>query len=380
MTYTTQESLDFQDTQVKFWLNERGIYPVSYIGYPQPHQWVIFNVKQTGYYRVNYDTDNWKLLTQQLQENHEVIHVTNRAQIIDDALNLARAGRLSYEIALGVTSYLTKEKSNVAWTAALNNFKYIHDMFRHEPDYGALREYLLSVILPIYNSVGFEEQPNDEMQVQLLRGEVLKWACELRHPDCIQKSVELYRRWMDNPNTFEGVSSNVAAAVLCTAVREGEESEWKFAWQQGLTTARACSEDVWIITRYLKGAFNETSGIRRQDASPVFRKVAESSIGNIISWNYMRTHWEHITDYIGTTFFALPKMMEAVAKTFNTERHLSELLQFEQDNLDNLLTAKRAVTQAVESTRLNIAWMKNNYEDIVHWLKERGFSSDLSDY
>lgn len=253
-------------------------------------------------------------------------------------------------------------------------------MFRHEPDYGALREYLLSVILPIYNSVGFEEQPNDEMQVQLLRGEVLKWACELRHPDCIQKSVELYRRWMDNPNTFEGVSSNVAAAVLCTAVREGEESEWKFAWQQGLTTARACSEDVWIITRYLKGAFNETSGIRRQDASPVFRKVAESSIGNIISWDYMRTHWEHITDYIGTTFFALPKMMEAVSKTFNTERHLSELLQFEQDNLDNLLTAKRAVTQAVESTRLNIAWMKNNYEDIVHWLKERGFSSDLSDY
>ena len=34
-------------------------------------------------------------------------------QIIDDALNLARAGHLDYELALGVTAYLNKDSE---WT------------------------------------------------------------------------------------------------------------------------------------------------------------------------------------------------------------------------------------------------------------------------
>lgn len=59
---------------------------------PTGDQWVIFNLRQTGFYRVNYDNDNWNLLIQQLNSDHQVIHVINRAQIINDAMELARAG------------------------------------------------------------------------------------------------------------------------------------------------------------------------------------------------------------------------------------------------------------------------------------------------
>jgi len=43
-----------------------------------------------GYYRVNYDKENWRLIQQQLMMDHTIIPPINRAQIIDDSMNLHR--------------------------------------------------------------------------------------------------------------------------------------------------------------------------------------------------------------------------------------------------------------------------------------------------
>ncbi|XP_042215813.1 aminopeptidase N-like isoform X2 [Homarus americanus] len=389
VTYTSQEGPEFHDTNVRFWLNGKGIDPVSYIGFPQPHHWVIFNLKQTGYYRVNYDEANWELLTRQLQEDHTVIHITNRAQIIDDVLNLARAGKLSYKTALGVLSYLRKEKQFVPWKAAFNNFQYLYDMFYRDPAYGALKDYLLSIIVPMYDKLGFEEEPGEDQLAQKLRTDVITWACNLGHLDCRNKSLAIFRRWMADPESFKGVSVNVASAVYCTAIAEGGEPEWTFAWKQTqsntvvdtseLVNALACTDQIWLLTRYLDGAFNANSRIRRQDAAGTFRNIAAGGVGNMLAWDYLRSHWANITEYIGSTFFALPKMVDDVTKTFNTLQLLHELEEFERVNKDQLLTASRAVSQAVEATKINLAWMEDNRDFIVDWLKEQGFSSNLSD-
>ncbi len=36
------------------------------------NNWVLVNLNITGYYRVNYDTENWERLLNQLTGNHEV--------------------------------------------------------------------------------------------------------------------------------------------------------------------------------------------------------------------------------------------------------------------------------------------------------------------
>ena len=91
---------------------------------------------QIGYYRVNYDEKNWKLIIKQLNEDHTKIHVINRAQIIDDALNLARVGQLKYELALEVTSYLNSETEYIPWAAALTGLRYLEEMLKRTPAYG----------------------------------------------------------------------------------------------------------------------------------------------------------------------------------------------------------------------------------------------------
>lgn len=46
----------------------------------------------TGFYRVNYDLTTWRLLVEQLQRDHLIFPESNRAQLLDDAFNLAKSG------------------------------------------------------------------------------------------------------------------------------------------------------------------------------------------------------------------------------------------------------------------------------------------------
>jgi aminopeptidase N len=85
-----------------------------------------FEFISIGFYRVNYDENNWNLLINYLEsEDYEKIPPVNRAQLLDDALNLARAGVLNYSTALNLTQYLEKEVDYIPWYSALSAFSFL---------------------------------------------------------------------------------------------------------------------------------------------------------------------------------------------------------------------------------------------------------------
>lgn len=93
-------------------------------------EWFVINKQQIGYYRVNYDAENWQNLINVLQsENYQQIHVLNRAQLVDDALSLAEADLLDYDIAVGVLSYLRQETAYAPWAATLKHLNRISELF-----------------------------------------------------------------------------------------------------------------------------------------------------------------------------------------------------------------------------------------------------------
>lgn len=82
-------------------------------------QWYIFNKQQLGYYRVNYEIANWQALTNALNSDaFDTIHILNRAQIVDDSINLALSGYLDYEVVFDILTYLSRETEYTAWYAA----------------------------------------------------------------------------------------------------------------------------------------------------------------------------------------------------------------------------------------------------------------------
>ncbi|KAK7075272.1 hypothetical protein SK128_014552 [Halocaridina rubra] len=387
ITFTTKNRHSFRHTRAQTWLSSHADH-VTVTGLPPHQNWIIVNLQMTGYYRVNYDDYNWSLLAYQLQQDHEVIHVTNRAQIIDDALNLARAGLLSYNFAMNITRYLASERSYVAWKAAFLNLNFLHDMFWHTASYVALKDYFLTIIEPIYESLGFEDKTEDSLQTQLLRMEIVHWACHLGHSQCVNQSRHLFQQWMADPENFS-VPSNVAESVYCTAVNQGAQVEWEFLWSQFHRTGKAhrkqamgkalgCASQTWLLARYLEAAMHTQSGLRRQDLSHVFKAVANSDVGSYLAWNFLRQHLKKITSYLGGDFSSVARIIEATTKHFNTKQQLTQLeeLREEAQSLGHL--PERSVDQAIDAAKNNVMWKKQNFYDIIRWLNQLGFSHALS--
>lgn len=69
------------------WLNESQMNITI-----QSNQWILANPNLFGFFRTNYDEQNWKMIIEQLKIDHEKCTVIERAGLIDDAFNLARAG------------------------------------------------------------------------------------------------------------------------------------------------------------------------------------------------------------------------------------------------------------------------------------------------
>lgn len=79
----------------------------------------------SGFYRVNYN--NWERLINALKmPSLYNIHEINRAAIIDDLMNLARANYVNYGIAVSATEYLIKERDYLPWRAFYNNLPYLN--------------------------------------------------------------------------------------------------------------------------------------------------------------------------------------------------------------------------------------------------------------
>ena len=89
------------------------------------------NFPLTGYYRIQYDENNWAQITNHLLtsvENINAIDPLNRAQLIDDAFTFAKYGQLNYSVALELSTYLNMEKDYIPITAYLDQIRGLNNL------------------------------------------------------------------------------------------------------------------------------------------------------------------------------------------------------------------------------------------------------------
>jgi len=347
------------------------------------NQWIVANVGQMGYYRVNYDASNWDRIIAQLNSDHTQFDVKNRAQIIDDAFSLARAGQLGYDVAFGTTSYLANEKEFVPWRAVYRNVGYINSMLSLTPAYGLYLTYIKGIASPRFEDLGFESQPGtpDDPTRIYLRSYVIGMMCGADDEKCLDAALKMFRRWSKNGTP---ISPDIRSEVYCHGVKAGNIEDWEFVFEQfkksddasekrKLLAALSCTREPWLLSRILDMSL-EGVDIRKQDAASAITLVASNKIGLPITWDFFRGNWNRIVKDYGVGSFTLPNIVKRITSSFSTDYRLQQLQDFIKQHPDQA-SAKRAFKQAVEKTQTNIDWLSKNYDNVADWLKKESQKS-----
>lgn len=187
LNFATAADPSFEDTSATDFLPNGT--PSTTVPYPSqfnPQQWFIFNKQQHGYYRVNYDENNWREIIKVLKSpKFEDIHVLNRAQLIDDSMNFAADGYLSYEIALEVVSYLERETDFIPWKAAVNNLEKLDYILKDRPVYGWFKTFVRKLARHAYLKYSWEETDPESLMDRQAREIVIDWTCRMGDERCL---------------------------------------------------------------------------------------------------------------------------------------------------------------------------------------------------
>lgn len=83
------------------------------------------NYGDDGYYRVNYDNQSWKAITDQLIRNHKIFSPGDRAHLLDDAVTFTRTHLLNTSVIMDLINYMEKETDYLPWFSATAAFRSI---------------------------------------------------------------------------------------------------------------------------------------------------------------------------------------------------------------------------------------------------------------
>ncbi|XP_015116430.1 glutamyl aminopeptidase isoform X1 [Diachasma alloeum] len=351
--------------------------PKLEIKLPEPAEWVKFNHDQVGYYRVNYDIQEWNSFVEVLQSHHKRLSISDRTSLIEDAFSLAHACQLDYTIALSMTSYLEKEQSATPWRVAAAKLKDIDKLLASTDVLPKYRQYLRKLVDSPYHDVTWQVDEFEDHDTRRLRSSVLNLACTVGHTECLDDVGEIFKKWIDDVRDVRPHPDIREAVYKYGMSHVGKEAEWnvmfqrfidetdaseKLNLQRGLAGVQSSS----LLSKFIGIAVDEKH-VRSQDTFGCLLAISRNPIGTPLVWDWVRENWEFLVKRYTLNDRYLGQLVPGIAASFATEIKLQELKAF-FDKYPEAGAGKAYRARALETVANNIKWVKINSEKIDRWL------------
>ncbi|XP_047132820.1 endoplasmic reticulum aminopeptidase 1 isoform X2 [Hydra vulgaris] len=336
--------------------------------------WIKANIDQLNFYRVNYDEDNWNLLSKQLQDNHKAFSTSDRSNLIDDAFELAKAGKLDQIKALEMTAYLKNEDEYVPWITALGSLGYIGGLLQGRSCYSSYQKYIIQQVKPIVDKLGWSDEGTHLNRY--LRGAALRSSVMHNDTDSVKRALEIFDRFMNN---HESVAPNLRSTVYLAGIKYGGKEQWEFmlnkylnspfpSEQRKIMFALADSSDESILKKYLSWSMN-TSIIRTQDTCGVIEHISTNIKGTKMAEDFVIKNWEKLFERYGKGSFDMSSLIKTVFARMKTKEDLKKAKKFLESH--KLGSGSLAAKQSINAISNHIHWLEKNEKKVCEWLKNK---------
>ncbi|KAK0182707.1 hypothetical protein PV327_000817 [Microctonus hyperodae] len=277
INFVTEDNLNFMDTNVTHWLDpSKDSIEIDQL---KKDQFVIFNKQQFGYYRVNYDIQNWNLIINYLNsKNYSRIHVLNRAQLIHDAFNLAIVGQLDYKVVLSLLTYLKQETDPIPWAVAFEAMKKIYMVVKYTDMNKYFKKYITELSENLQQEMVSDPSNETVLIMDGTKQKISKWARNLiSYSESTITHQQQLINWLNDPEKNALPTEN-RCTILCKALNYAGQELWDRVWDQyritndsDLEYSLKCTKNVTIMKQYLGKLIPDNAST--DQITSVFEKV-----------------------------------------------------------------------------------------------------------
>ena len=328
--------------------------------------WLKVNPDQVGFYRVNYGGDGWERLRPAV-EGMEVSAI-DRLGLQNDAFALARAAYLPVTQFLSLAQSYVNETNAIVWEDISANFGKIDLLVTDEPYYDSFAAMMRAIYGPASERVGWEARPGERELDALMRSTILGQLGKYDDEATLDTAASLFEHYADDP---AGVHPDIRSVVFNLAAKRGDESIYRAIWdlydgasleeeKMRLLMALGSFRNSELLSETLDRSLSDR--VRYHDTIQVVAGVAANRMGRDIAWDFVKENWDEFSRRYSDGLFALSRLV-GITSRFTTQEKLDDVEGFFDEHPTP--GADRAISQSLETVRLNVAWLAHNRDDLA---------------
>lgn len=281
ISYATASHPNFENTTADLWLTTSSI-DVPLAGASKPwtaDDWVIFNLRDTGYYVTNYDDELWGLIIGALNNDHEAIHFLNRGTLFADFTRfMQEAYDVSATIFLEMMRSLPLENHPHVWLRAHAGLWKIEQRLRGSNLHQMHLNFMRTVMAQVYNTIEFTDFRATHI--------VNRWSCISGVQECLDDSFEVLLEVMETGST------DYEFDYRCNAFMSANETIWMHFFNDAMAQSWGnfdrllalwgliCTQNNDLIKIYLDAVIDTTNDLQQFERQSMLSAAASESFNS----------------------------------------------------------------------------------------------------
>ncbi|KAK5649479.1 hypothetical protein RI129_000508 [Pyrocoelia pectoralis] len=365
INYATKCNSSFESTDPQEWLiNSTKPITVPNLG---DDDWLIVNVQQSGYYRVNYDERNWALIADVLMKDHRIIHPFNRAKLLDDCLHMGVTGDISPNVCAKLEEYVVNEDDPFVLMVIKEILANIDNKLYYAKGRNYFKDRVIYLLQGAYNRLTFDEQLNDKPSDNEARTGIIFWLCKMGHYECKSKTLAKFKAWKHNEGQ---ISPDMQSAIFCGAMRSNNQNDFDYLFslftettdhqfKTRLASGLACVEDEKSLERVLQYSFNQRSPVLLEHVIKTMHgssKTGQETVLDFVAYNV-----GSLQEILGDQIILI---IEELATQTYSANHLKKLSRTQLRT-----TSANIFERALATIANNAEWLNKNEHKLLESMR-----------